>query len=121
MRTIQPLLAKYTNVSNPPFDFDPDVHGRKISVAEKVGIEGHNDLCRMFPLGGMYRMLDDEFRATGSDIVEKLRDNVRRQLLEYDRFLHDNYEVVNTPIKNLVGMGIGALLHSAQYTKALKR
>ena len=119
--TIEPLLAQYTNVSNPPFEFDPDVHARKITVAEKIGIEGHDALYRMFPLGGMHRMLDEEFRVTGCDMIGRLRDEAHRRLLEYDRFLHDNYEVVNTPIKNLVGMGIGALLHSAQYTKTLDR
>ncbi len=118
---IEPLIAGYTNVSNPPFEFDPAIHSRRITVAEKIGIEGHDDIYRMFPLGGMFKMLDEEHRATGSTAMEELRSKAHDKLLEYDRFLHENYEVVNTPIRNLVGMGIGALLHAAGYAKTLER
>ena len=120
-KTIEPLIAQYTNVSNPPFEPDPKHYGRKITVAEKIGIEAHDDLYRMFSLGGMYRMLEEEYRATASGAIEHLRAEVHQQLLEYDCFLHENYDVVNTPINNLVGMGIGTLLHAAQYTKSLER
>ena len=118
---IEPLLAKYTNVSNPPFKFNPDVHARKATIAEKIGIEGHDDIYRMFSLGGIYKTLDEEFKRTGSDKIGKLRDDAHEKLHEYDQFLHKNYAIVNTPIKNLVGMSIGALLNAAEYTKTLQR
>lgn len=118
---MMPLIAKYTNVSNPPFKFNAKVHSRKATVAEKIGIEGHDDIYRMFPLGGMYKMLDEQVNATGNKVIEELRDEVHAKLVDYDKFLHINYEVVNTPIKNLVGMSISALLHASQYTKTLER
>jgi hypothetical protein len=118
---MEPLVKKYTNVSNPPFKFDAKVHARKATTAEKIGIEGHDDIYRMFSLGGMHRMLDEEYKATGNDEIGRLRDDAHQKLHEYDKFLHENYEIVNTPIRNLVGMSIGALLHAAEYTKTLQR
>jgi hypothetical protein len=118
---IDPLIAKYTNVSNPPFKFNQKTHTRKASVAEKVGIEGHDDLYRMFNLGGMYKMFDEEFKVSGSEKSEELKQRAYNKLIEYDKFLHENYTIVNTPIHNLVGMSIGALLSASQYTKRLVR
>jgi len=118
---MEPLIRKYTNVSNPPFRFDARVHARKATVAEKIGIEGHDDIYRMFKLGGLRRALEEEFEATGSPEIEALRDEAHAELLEYDGFLHENYDVVNHPIGNLVGMSTGCLLHSALYAKTLQR
>lgn len=118
---IEPLIEKYTNVSNPPFKFNPKVHARKATVAEKIGIEGHDDLYRMFNLGGMYKMFDEEAKASGNEKAEELKQRAYDKLGNYDKFLHENYEIVNTPIHNLVGMSIGALLHASQYTKSLVR
>ncbi len=118
---IKPLIEKYTNVSNPPFKFNPKVHARKATVAEKIGIEGHDDLYRMFNLGGMYKMFDEEAKASGNEKAEELKQRAYDKLINYDKFLHKNYEIVNTPIHNLVGMSIGALLHASQYTKNLVR
>ena len=53
--------------------------------------------------------------------MEALRDEAHAELLEYDGFLHENYDVVNHPIGNLVGMSTGCLLHSALYAKTLQR
>jgi hypothetical protein len=113
--------AGYTNVSNPPFAFQRQDRARPISTAETIGIEGHDDIYRMFELGGLYRMLDEEFKATADGRIQLLRGEAHRKLLEYDGFLHQNYEVVHTPIGNLVGMGIGALLGAAQYARTLER
>ena len=66
-------------------------------------------------------MLDEEYGTTGNRRIGELRDEAYRQLLEYDTFLHSHYEVVNTPIGDLVGMGIGALLEAAMYAKRLER
>jgi hypothetical protein len=118
---VEPLIAKYTNVSNPPFKFNPKVHARKATVAEKIGIEGHDDLYRMFNLGGMYKMFDEEVKASGSEKAQELKDRCHDRLAEYDKFLHAEYEIVNTPIRNLVGMSIGAVLEASQYTRGLVR
>jgi len=118
---VEPLIAKYTNVSNPPFKLNPKVHARKATVAEKIGIMGHDDLYRMFNIGGMYKMLDEEAKASGSEKAEELKERTHAKLVEYNKFLHENYEIVNTPIHNLVGMSIGALLATSQYTKTLVR
>jgi hypothetical protein len=118
---VEPLIAKYTNVSNPPFKFNPKVHARKATVAEKIGIEGHDDLYRMFNLGGMYKMFDEEVKASGSEKAQELKDRCHDRLVEYDKFLHGEYDIVNTPIRNLVGMSIGAVLEASQYTRGLVR
>jgi hypothetical protein len=113
--------AGYTNVSDPPFKFERQDRARRITVAEEIGVKGHDDIYRLFELGSMYKLLDADHAATGNVAVGRLRDQVRDQLVVYDRFLHANYEVVNTPIRNLVGMGVGALLEAAQYAKTLER
>lgn len=43
------------------------------------------------------------------------------RLLEYDAFLYENYEVLNHPIGNLVGMSTRCLMYSALYAKTLQR
>jgi hypothetical protein len=118
---VEPLIEKYTNVSNPPFKFNPRVHARKATVAEKVGIMGHDDLYRMFNIGGLYKTLEEEAKATGSDKALELQQRAKDKLEEYYKFLNENYTIVNTPIHNLVGMSIGALLAASQYTRGLVR
>jgi hypothetical protein len=113
--------AAYTNVSDPPFTFERQDRARKITVAEEIGIKGHDDIYRLFELGSMYRLLDAEYAASANDDIGTLRDQVRDRLVVDDRFLHANYQVVNTPIRNLIGMGVGALLEAAQYAKTLER
>ena len=115
---MEPIIERYTNVSNPPFTFDEKVHARKATVAEKVGVEGRDDLYRMFYLGGMIRTFDAELEAGGGEALSGLRDEVYGKLQEYDNYLHDNYTVVAHPIRNLVGMSLGALLHSAVYARS---
>jgi len=114
---MEPIIERYTNVSNPPFTFDEKVHARKATVAEKVGVEGRDDLYRMFYLGGMIRTFDAELEAGGNEALSGLRDEVYGKLQDYDNYLHDNYTVVAHPIRNLVGMSLGALLHSAVYAR----
>ncbi|HUV54395.1 MAG TPA: hypothetical protein VMW03_04245 [Candidatus Krumholzibacteriaceae bacterium] len=109
---MEPIIERYTNVSNPPFTFDEKVHARKATVAEKVGVEGRDDLYRMLYLGGLIRTSDAELEAGGSEALSGLRDEVYGKLQEYD-----NYTVVAHPIRNLVGMSLGALLHSAVYAR----
>ena len=65
--------------------------------------------------------MDVEFKATGKSEVASVRDEAHARLVEYDGFLHENYEVLNHPIKNLVGMSTGCLMHSAMYAKTLQR
>jgi len=114
---MEPIIERYTNVSNPPFSFDEKVHARKATVAEKVGVEGRDDFYRMFYLGGLIRTFDAELEVGGGETLSGLRDEVYGKLQEYDNYLHDNYTVAAHPIRNLVGMGLGALLHSAVYAK----
>ncbi len=118
---VAPLLHEYTNVSNPPMRFSEDFLNRKATVAQKIGIEGHDDLYRMFYLGGLVRTLDAEYEKSGNDTIKALRGEAYAKLVEWDGFLHERYEVVHHPIRNLVGMSIGALLASADYAKTLQR
>jgi hypothetical protein len=114
---MQPIVKKYTNVSNPPFIFNPKVHARKATVAEKIGIEGRDDLYRMFYLGGMIRTFDAELDKGASEKIADLREEVMGKIEEYYKFLNENYDVTPHPIRNLVGMGIGSIIHSAEYAK----
>ena len=114
---MQPIVKKYTNVSNPPFTFNPKVHARKATVAEKIGIEGRDDLYRMFYLGGMIRTFDAELENGGIEKIAGLRADVMGKIEEYYKHLNENYDVTPHPIRNLVGMGIGSILHSAKYAK----
>ena len=114
---MEPIVKRYTNVSNPPFRFDKKVHARPATEAERIGIEGRDDLYRMFYLGGLIRAFDAELEAGGDESLAGIRDEVYGKLQEYDNYLHDNYTVVAHPIRNLVGMSLGALLHSALYAR----
>ncbi len=118
---IAPLIHKYTNVSNPPLRFSEDFLKRKATVAQKIGIEGHDDLYRMFYLGGLVRTFDLEYKKGGNNNIKALREEAHAKLVEWNKFLHENYDVVHHPIKNLVGMSIGALLSSAEYAKRLQK
>jgi len=42
---------------------------------------------------------------------------VMAKIEEYYEYLNANYDVVAHPIRNLVGMSLGSLLHSALYAK----
>lgn len=118
---ITPLIQKYTNVSNPPFKFSNDYLKKKATIAQKIGIEGHDDLYRMFYLGGLVRTLDLEYEKSGNSSIKAMREEAYAKLAEWDKFLHENYEVIHHPIRDLVGMSIGALLSSAEYAKRLQR
>lgn len=118
---VAPLIHRYTNVSNPPFRFSDEFMKKKATVAQKIGIEGHDDLYRMFYLGALVRTLDAEYEKSGNDRIEALREEAYDKLVEWDTFLHDHYEVIHHPLRNLVGMSIGALLSSAEYAKTLQR
>jgi len=111
-----PLISRATNVSNPPHRFAEEVHGRKATVAEKVAVEGREVSYRMTHLGGMVRVLDAELEQ-GAGEVEGLRDEVYDKLTEYDKILHENFNVTLNPIKDNVGMSISALIRSAEYAK----
>ena len=83
-----PLINKYTNVSNPPFIFNSKVHARKATMAEKIGIEGREDLYIMFDLGGLIRTIDAELKSSRGSMLEKIREETLVKLKEYDRHLH---------------------------------
>jgi hypothetical protein len=114
---MEPISRRFTNVSNPPFSFNEKTHARPATVAEKIGIEGRDDLYRMFYLGGLIRAFDAELEAGGDESLAGVRDEVYGKLQDYDNYLHDNYTVVAHPIRNLVGVSLGAILHSAMYAR----
>jgi hypothetical protein len=117
---MEPIIKKYTNVTDPPFTFSEEVHARKATVAEKIGMEGRADLYRMFYLGGMIRAAEHQLGIGGDSELEAARDEVMAKLEEYDAFLKENYEVKAHPIRNLVGMSLGSILHSVEYVKSKK-
>lgn len=118
---MEPIIKKYTNVTDPPFSFNDQVKNKEATVAEKIGVEGHDDLYRMFYLGGLIRTFDAELEAGGSEALHGLREEVMGKLKEYNNYLHDHYTVRAHPIRNLVGMSLGSILHSAIFAKEKQR
>ncbi len=118
---MEPILKKYTNVTNPVFSFPEKVKNKKATMAEKIGVEGRDDLYRMFCLGGLIRTFKAELEADGSETLEALNNEVMGKLQDYDNYLHDNYTVIAHPIRNLVGMSLGSILHSAMYAKTKQK
>ncbi len=116
-KMMEPLVKKYTNVSNPTLRFDASVHRRKATVAEKVAIEGREVSFRMTHIGGLLRVLDSELAQNGNETLEKLRATVFEKLLSYDQRLHEDFKVTINPIRNNVGVCISSLLYSALYAK----
>jgi hypothetical protein len=112
-----PLISAYTNVTDPAFSFNEKIRSKKATVAEKIGVEGHDDLYRMFYLGGLIETLEAELEAGGSEKLDGLCKEVMGRLQDYDNYLHDNYTILAHPIRNLVGMSLGSILHSAEYAK----
>ncbi|UCD45483.1 MAG: hypothetical protein JSV27_03045 [Candidatus Bathyarchaeota archaeon] len=115
---MEPIARRYTNVSNPPFTFDEKTHARRATVAEKIGIMGREDLYRMFYVGGMIRTLDAELESGGGGGLVAIRENLEGRLQAYDDHLHEEYTIMAHPIRNLVGMSLGSILHSAMYVKS---
>ena len=118
---MEPIIKRYTNVTNPPLRFDERIQNKRATRAEKVGVEGREDLYRMFYLGGLIRTFETELKNSGSEKLDNLSQEVMGKLQDYDNFLHDNYKVVAHPIRNLVGMGIGSLLISTEYAKTKQK
>ncbi len=87
-------------------------------LAEKIGMEGRPDLYRMFILGGLLRALDHQRHEKDHPILRSARKEVERKIKDYDTFLHEHYNVVAYPIRNLAGLCLGAILHAAEYVKS---
>ncbi len=71
-----PIISAYTNVTDPPFSFNEKIQAKKATVAEKIGVEGHDDLYRMFYLGGLIRTFEAELEAGGSEKLDGLSKEV---------------------------------------------
>ncbi len=118
---MKPIIERYTNVTNPPFSFPEKIKKKQATVAEKIGVEGRDDLYRMFYLGGLIRTFEAELEVGGSEKLDALSKRVMGKLLEYDNYLHDMYTVKAYPIRNLVGVSLGSILNSAEYAKSLQK
>ena len=44
-------------------------------------------------------MFDEEVKASGSEKAQELKDRCHVKLVKYDKFLHENYKIINTPIR----------------------
>jgi hypothetical protein len=117
---MEPIIEKYTNVTDPPFTFNEKIHARRATVAEKIGMEGRADLYRMFYLGGMIRAAEHQLEQGGDSELGAMRDEIISKLEEYEAFLNKYYDVKAHPIRNLVGMSLGSILHSMEYVKSKK-
>ncbi|MFH1179323.1 MAG: M14 family zinc carboxypeptidase [Candidatus Bathyarchaeota archaeon] len=118
---MEPIINKYTNVTNPPFSFNKRVQEKQATMAEKIGVEGRDDLYRMFYLGGLIRTFEAELETGGSEKLDGLCVEVMGKLQEYDNYLHDSYTVTAHPIRNLVGISLGSILYSAEYAKSKQK
>ena len=113
-----PIEKAQLIVGNPMVGFDETVKSKTATVAEKIGMKGHADIYRMFFLGGLLQAIDHQLQQGSDDVLATARDEVAAKIKAYDAFLNENYNVVAHPIRNLVGMGIGSILHSAEYAKS---
>ena len=72
----------------------------------------------MFYMGGLIRTLDAELEVGGNQRLTGIRERVWERLQKYSDYLSREYNVVAHPIRNLVGMSLGSLLHSAMYARS---
>lgn len=116
---IKGLRAPRVIVSDPSPVLREERLKRPATVAEKVGMEGRADVYRIFYLGGMIRMLDYELslERSAKATLQDCREEAASKLEEWNGVIEKKYECKAYPIKNLVGMNLGSILHSAEYVK----
>jgi hypothetical protein len=114
----EPIIKSYTIISDPNPKFSEDVLTRTATIAEKIGMEGRRDLYRMFILGGLLRALDQRRNERDQPELKSAKEEVERKIREYDNFFHEHYEVVAYPIRSLVGLSLGAILHATEFVKS---
>ena len=114
---MKPIKRPETKVSDPDPTFTDKTMNRTTTVAEEIGNKGRADLYRIFYLGGMIRAIDHQLDqgGAGKAKLEATRDSVMDKIEEWDKFLHETYDVTAHPIQNLGGMSLGAILHAARY------
>jgi hypothetical protein len=117
-KVIGPIRNSRRSADIPLVTFDERIHGRTATIAEKLGMEGRPDLYRMFYLGGMIRAFDHQLKQGDTLELKAARKDVEIRLKEYHDFFNKKYELATHPIRNLVGVGLGAILHSAEYVKS---
>ena len=110
------------NVSDPDPEYRKKLLMRTVTVAEKVALEGRADVYSMFYVGGLIRMIDHQLAQPGSRNakLEAYRDEAVEKLEELNSFANRKYEIKAWPIKDLLGMNLGSILHSAEYVKLKK-
>jgi hypothetical protein len=120
---IRPLIREIrsptVNVSDPDPDLSKQRIDRPATIAEKVEIEGRADVYRLFNLGAMIRLLDDQLAqsATGKSTLESCRAETVSKLEAWGKELDRKYECSHHPIRNLVGVCLGSILYSMEYVK----
>lgn len=89
-----------------------------VTRAGKINTEGRADVYRLFTLGGIIRMLDYELsKESGKAELEALKDETLDKLQEWSTFNNKKYDCKAHPIRNLIRMNLGSILHSAEYVK----
>jgi hypothetical protein len=120
---IRPLIREIrsptVNVSDP----DPDLSNQRIdrpaTIAEKVEIEGRADVYRLFNLGAIVRLIDDQLAqsATGKSTLELCRTEAVSKLEAWGKELDRKYECRHHPIRSLVGVCLESILYFMEYVK----
>jgi hypothetical protein len=117
---MKPIIKSRSIIINPKPAFKQETHSRKATIAEKLATEGRADLYRMFYIGGLMRAIDYQLIQGENQFLLTTRKELEAKLREYDQFMHRKYEVTAFPIRNLVGMSLGAILYSIDYVKYKK-
>ncbi|MGA2785280.1 MAG: M14 family zinc carboxypeptidase [Candidatus Bathyarchaeia archaeon] len=120
---IQQIAKGIRNPTIKVSDPDPDLGKQNIhrpaTVGEQVETEGRADLYRMFNLGGIIRMIDYELTHGNGDKtrLKELKTEARQKLEEWNNQVHQKYHCTANPIRNLIGVSLGAILFSSEYVK----
>lgn len=126
---LQMMKSRLENARRPTvYVSDPEPeHGksalmRHATVAEKTAIEGRADIYSMFYIGGIIRMIDFQLAQSGAEKgkLKAYKEEAVDKLSELNNYVNNRYEVRTWPIKNLLGMNLGSILHSVEYVKLKK-
>ena len=96
---------------------------RRATLGDKIATEGRADVYRLFNLGGMIRMFDDQLAKQAQDrsTLESYRSEAAEKLEEWNRTVGEKYDLKCYPIRDLVSVGLGSILYSAEYVKRKRK
>jgi hypothetical protein len=96
----------------------PDDLRTKVSIGYKIAAEGRADVVRMLRLGPAIRMLDFQIQKMPHSKLISAKEELMKQLAEYNSIVSAKYDIRHFPLRNLVRMNLGSILYAADYAKS---